>query len=72
MGLPDRRLINRLHLGGTLFERLIKHPKDWACPETFEDSPELMRYAMDLRQALVSEGWEPPVPPSHQPSTPEK
>jgi hypothetical protein len=66
MGFPERQLISKLHLGGTLFERLIKHPEDWANPETFEDSPDLMRYAMDVRQALVLEGWQPPTQPSRR------
>jgi hypothetical protein len=65
MGSIDRRhrgIIDRLELGGTLFERLIRDPEGWANPEALSDSPTLIRYAMDVRQALVLEGWRPPEP----------
>jgi hypothetical protein len=56
-------IIDRLHLRGTLFERLIREPDGWAHPECFADSPGLMRFAMDLRLALAQEGWRPPTRP---------
>lgn len=57
-----------------MYELLIKHPGGWLDVEKLEDSPALMRYASDLRQALVVAGWRPPRLPAttrkrkHKPS----
>ena len=55
------RIIDKLRLRGTLFESLIRDPDGWAYADSFTDSPNLMRFAMDVRAALAIEGWVPPV-----------
>ena len=58
----DALLIDKFRLRGTVFEQLIQHPQVWADPNGLQDSPNLQRYAMDVRRALVLEGWLPPTP----------
>lgn len=67
MGRADRReaeLIDKFGLRGSLFEQLIREPEGWAHTENLRDSPNLQRYAMDVRQALEHEGWQAPEPAS--------
>jgi hypothetical protein len=45
-----------------LWEQLIAEPRVWADPAALSDTPALMRFAMDLRQALCAEGWTPRHP----------
>ena len=52
-------IINKLGLRGTLLEQLVMRPGAIANPESYIDSPSLMRFAMDVRRALNNEGWEP-------------
>jgi hypothetical protein len=52
-------IINKLGLRGTLLEQLVMRPGAIANPESYVDSPSLMRFAMDVRRALNTEGWEP-------------
>jgi hypothetical protein len=62
---PDRleaMLIDKFRLRGTLFEQLLQHPHVWANPDRLQDSPNLHRYAEDVRRAFVVEGWLPPTP----------
>ena len=54
-----RQLIEKLRLRGTLYEKLLMNPDDWSSNEWFADSPELSRYAQDVRQAFRHEGWKP-------------
>ena len=65
MDVPGSEIIRRFNLSGTLLERLIEQPRRWT-PASLNDSPDVMRYAMDLRQALLQEGWKPPVPLSRR------
>ena len=61
----DRRqtqLIDKFGLRGSLFEQLIREPEGWADLERLQDSPNLQRYAMDVKLALEHEGWQAPVP----------
>jgi len=65
MGLADRRqtqIIDKFGLRGSLFEQLIREPDGWAHLERLQDSPNVQRYAMDLKLALEHEGWQAPVP----------
>ena len=65
MGPTERRqsdLVAKFGLRGSLFEQLIREPEGWADPDSLQDSPSLQRYAMDVRRALMLEGWEPPSP----------
>jgi hypothetical protein len=55
----EKRLIRKLQLRGTLTEQLIRNSSEWLDAEQFDDSPALMRYFMDLRQAFILEGWQP-------------
>jgi hypothetical protein len=52
-------IINKLGLRGTLLEQLVMKPGAIADPESYVDSPSLMRFAMDVRRALNTEGWDP-------------
>lgn len=51
-------IISRLGLRGTLLERFVLTPGALSDPDGLMDSPSLMRFAMDVRRALTSEGWE--------------
>jgi hypothetical protein len=57
----DAALIDKFRLRGTLFEQLLQDPQGWADPNGLQDSPNLQRYAMDVRRAFVVEGWLPPT-----------
>jgi hypothetical protein len=57
------RIIEKLGLRGTLLEQFVMKPGALANPESYIDSPSLMRFAMDVRRALNTEGWEPPKRP---------
>jgi hypothetical protein len=59
---PGMTLVQRLGVTGTLWEQLIAEPRVWADPAALSDTPALMRFAMDLRQALCAEGWTPRHP----------
>ena len=52
-------IINKFGLRGTLLEQLVMKPGAIANPESYIESPSLMRFAMDVRRALNTEGWEP-------------
>jgi hypothetical protein len=56
----ERKIIERLGLRGTLLEQLVMRPGALQDPERYVESPSLMRFAMDVRRALNSEGWEAP------------
>jgi hypothetical protein len=57
---PNQRyIIEKFGLRGTLLEQLVMRPGAIANPESYIDSPSLMRFAMDVRRALDTEGWEP-------------
>lgn len=58
----DAMLIDKFRLRGTLFEQLLQHPQVLADPTRWQDSPNLQRYAMDVRRAFEVEGWLPPPP----------
>ena len=55
---PERKIIERLGLRGTLLEQLVLRPGALRNPERYVESPSLMRFAMDVRRALNSEGLE--------------
>lgn len=55
----DERLVRDLQLRGTVYELLIKHSDEWLDAEKLDDSPALMRYALDVRQAFLLHGWQP-------------
>lgn len=55
----QEQIIERLGLRGTLLEQLVRRPGALTDPENYVESPSLMRFAMDVRRALASEGWEP-------------
>lgn len=60
--LPTDRqmqIIAKLGLRGTLLEQLVLTPGALANPEEYMESPSLMRFAVDVRRALASEGWSP-------------
>ena len=57
----QRQIIDKLGLRGTLLEQLVMRPDVLTDPQGYVDSPSLMRFAMDVRRALASEGWQPPV-----------
>lgn len=64
MPLAERRqtqLIDRFGLRGSFFEQLILEPEGWANTDRLQDSPNLQRYAMDVRQAFEHEGWQAPL-----------
>lgn len=63
----ETTLIEKFRLRGTLLEQLLQHPNGWADPTRLNDSPNLQRYAMDVRQAFVVEGWLPPAPLRRRP-----
>jgi hypothetical protein len=52
-------IIRKFGLRGTLLEQLVLRPGALTDPQRYVDSPSLMRFAIDVRRALVSEGWEP-------------
>lgn len=54
------RLIEELRLRGTMFEKLILNPDGWSNSEWLAQSPELSRFAQDVRSAFSVEGWRPP------------
>ena len=54
----ERKIIEKLGLKGTLLEQLVLSPGALRDPERYVESPSLMRFAMDVRRALNSEGWE--------------
>ena len=55
----QQHIIDKLGLRrGSLLEQLVLKPGAIANPESYIDSPSLMRFAMDVRRALNSEGWE--------------
>ena len=54
----ERKIIEKLGLRGTLLEQLVLRPGALRNPERYVESPSLMRFAMDVRRALNSEGWE--------------
>ena len=54
----QRKIIEKLGLQGTLLEQLVMRPGALRNPEHYVESPSLMRFAMDVRRALRSEGWE--------------
>ena len=58
----QEQIILKLGLRGTLLEQLVLKPGALTNPERYLDSPSLMRFAMDVRRALSTEGWDPPVP----------
>lgn len=51
-------LIKSHRLGGTIFEQMLLNPGGWFSPERFADTPGLMRFAMDLHNALGREGLQ--------------
>jgi len=51
------RIIARLGLRGTTLEQFVMTPGFLADVDGLEDSPSLMRFAIDVRRALVREGW---------------
>jgi hypothetical protein len=53
------QLIAKLGLRGTLLEQLVLTPGLLNDPDRYLDSPSLMRFAVDVRRALASEGWCP-------------
>ncbi len=61
MGPTDsqKKIIEKLGLRGTLLEQLVMRPGALRDPERYVESPSLMRFAMDVRRALNSEGWKP-------------
>jgi hypothetical protein len=64
MRLAERRemqLIEKFGLRGSFFEQLIMEPEGWVHTERLQDSPNVQRYAMDVRQALEHEGWRAPA-----------
>ena len=52
-------IIRKFALHGTLLEQLVLRPGVLTDPQRYVDSPSLMRFAIDVRRALVSEGWQP-------------
>jgi hypothetical protein len=64
MGPANRQtqLIDKFGLRGSLFEQLIREPEGWAHLDQLQDSPNVQRYAMDLKLALEHEGWQAPLP----------
>ena len=54
----EKEIIEKLGLRGTLLEQLVLRPGALRDPERYVESPSLMRFAMDVRRALHSEGWE--------------
>jgi hypothetical protein len=59
-------IIRKFGLRGTLLEQLVLRPGALTDPQRYVDSPSLMRFAIDVRRALVSEGWEPLTSPIEQ------
>lgn len=57
----QKQIIDKLGLRGTLLEQLVMRPDVLTDPQGYVDSPSLMRFAMDVRRALATEGWQPPV-----------
>jgi hypothetical protein len=55
------KIIHKLGLQGTLLEQLVLTPGVLSDPESYMDSPSLMRFAVDVRRALATEGWYPPA-----------
>jgi hypothetical protein len=55
------KIIRKLGLQGTLLEQLVLTPGVLSNPEQYMDSPSLMRFALDVRRALATEGWCPPA-----------
>ena len=55
----QQQIIEKLGLRGTLLEQLVLQPGALRDPESYVESPSLMRFAMDVRRALNTEGWEP-------------
>ena len=56
-------IIKKFGLQGTLLEQLVLRPGVLTDPQRYVDSPSLMRFAIDVRRALVSEGWQPLASP---------
>ena len=56
----QEKIIAKLGLRGTLLEQLVLTPGFLSNPDSYMDSPSLMRFALDVRRALASEGWPPP------------
>jgi hypothetical protein len=54
----ERKIIEKFGLRGTVLEQLVMRPGALRDPERYVESPSLMRFAMDVRRALNSEGWE--------------
>jgi hypothetical protein len=52
-------IIRKFGLRGTLLEQFVLRPGVLTDPQRYVDSPSLMRFAIDVRRALVSEGWQP-------------
>jgi hypothetical protein len=52
-------IIRKFGLRGTLLEQLVLQPGALSDPQGYVDSPSLIRFAIDVRRALASEGWEP-------------
>jgi len=55
------RIIAKLGLKGTLLEQFVLAPEAFTEPERYVESPSLMRFAMDVRRALATEGWRPSI-----------
>jgi hypothetical protein len=62
----QKQIIEKLGLRGTLLEKFVMQPGVLSDPEGFVESPSLMRFAMDVRRALATEGWLPANSPSAQ------
>ena len=55
--LSQEEIITKLGLRGTLLEQLVLKPEFLSNPERYMDTPSLMRFAVDVRRALATEGW---------------
>jgi hypothetical protein len=53
------QIIRKFGLHGTLLEQLVLRPGALTDPQRYVDSPSLMRFAIDVRRALINEGWQP-------------
>jgi hypothetical protein len=61
------QIIEKLGLHGTLLEQLVLTPGFLSDPESYVDSPSLMRFAVDVGRALAAEGWSSAEPKINQP-----
>ena len=59
-------IIEKLKLRGTMLEKFVLQPHVLTNPESYVDSPSLMRFAMDVSRALKTEGWD--LAPAKDPS----